>query len=232
VAVAAPFTALAFVQETEAPTSIVFAVAATQEARGRYVDDVVTISVAESQQFGDVRQLSDPGPEFSPFLPTSGEGGFSAIEPRQPSVPSPGFGVFKQATPTAEPTAEPPASRVEVAPEAPPPSIAELDVPPRTVIGRIDDVDLTFYSCLGEGFCGAMANGEIVHQGAVACSFDLPLGTVLRIVGDPTERYYVCKDRGLLTATWVDVYWYDDADGWDWQAAVGRLGSIEIISLP
>lgn len=97
------------------------------------------------------------------------------------------------------------------------------------VSGRINNVNLTFYDCKSQGFCGAMANGKKVYEGAAACSWNLNLGTKFRIIGDPTARVYVCADRGLLANTWVDIFWYDPADGWRWQASVGRYGTIEII---
>ncbi len=102
---------------------------------------------------------------------------------------------------------------------------------PTVVKGRLGNVSTTFYDCKGQGFCGTMYNGQKVYEGAAACSFDLPLGTRFRIPGDPTGRVYRCDDRGLLTATWVDIFWYDPADGWAWQSAVGRVGSIEIVDI-
>ena len=43
---------------------------------------------------------------------------------------------------------------------------------------------------------------------------------------------YVCADRGLLANTWVDIFWYYPADGYRWQAVVGRYGTINIVSVP
>ena len=100
------------------------------------------------------------------------------------------------------------------------------------VQGVIPGVSLTFYSCLGEGFCGPMSNGQVVYEGAAACSYDLPLGTRFMIQNDPTGRVYRCDDRGLLTPTWVDIFWYTPSDGWRWQEAVGRGGTIEIVDVP
>ena len=64
---------------------------------------------------------------------------------------------------------------------------------------------------------------------AVACSWNLPIGTKLRITGDPTGRVYSCDDRGLLSDTWVDVFFFDPDNGWPWQASVGRCAAIEIV---
>jgi len=93
----------------------------------------------------------------------------------------------------------------------------------------IPNARITFYSCTGEGFCGNMSNGEPVREGAVACSSDLPLGTTLRILSDPSRRVLVCLDRGMLSPTWIDVFFYDAADGWAWQSVVGTVSDIEIL---
>lgn len=98
--------------------------------------------------------------------------------------------------------------------------------------GKIFRVDITFYDCLDQGFCGAMYNGETVYEGAAACSWDLPLGTRFAIDNDPTRRIYVCADRGLLPDTWVDIYFYSPHDGWDWQRSVGRHATLHILSVP
>ena len=74
-----------------------------------------------------------------------------------------------------------------------------------------------------------MANGEDVYEGAAACSYDLAFGTRFIIPGDPTNRVYVCKDRGLLADTHVDIFWYHPDDGWRWQTVVGSQGTIEIV---
>jgi hypothetical protein len=39
---------------------------------------------------------------------------------------------------------------------------------------------------------------------------------------------FTCLDRGALSATWVDVWFYDIADGWAWQSLVGTSGEIII----
>jgi len=96
----------------------------------------------------------------------------------------------------------------------------------------IHNVNITFYDCANQGFCGAMYNGRQVYEGAAACSWNLPLGTRFTIVGDPTHRIYTCEDRGLLSNTWVDVFWYYPSQGHTWQSIVGRYGTIEIVSMP
>jgi hypothetical protein len=123
----------------------------------------------------------------------------------------------------------------EPSPDEPAAPAAPVDAPPdRTIstVGPIDGVNITFYDCASQGFCGPMYNGEWVYEGAAACSWDLALGTAFRIEGDPTQRVYVCKDRGMLTDTWVDIFWYHPADGYYWQSFVGRHGTIDIVYVP
>jgi hypothetical protein len=115
---------------------------------------------------------------------------------------------------------------------SPPPPQAPLGTPVVTSKGPIENVNITFYDCANQGFCGHMYGGEWVYEGAAACSWNLPIGTAFYIVGDPTQRIYVCKDRGLLDDTWVDIFWYHPDDGYDWQADVGRFGTIFIVYLP
>ena len=83
----------------------------------------------------------------------------------------------------------------------------------------------TFYTCAGCGFCGAMANGQQVFQGAAACSANLPFGTRFFLNADPARTVYTCLDRGALSATWVDIWFYNPADGWAWQSMIGSVYS-------
>ena len=55
----------------------------------------------------------------------------------------------------------------------------------------------------GGGYCGTMANGEIVYPGAAACGAAWALGTVLDIEG---YGRVVCADRGLLGYHQVDIF--------------------------
>jgi hypothetical protein len=113
-------------------------------------------------------------------------------------------------------------------------------VPPRAplvssgmrVNSVLNQVNITFYDCLNDGFCGHMYNGEQVYEGAAACSWNLAIGTAFYIVGDPTGRVYVCKDRGLLDDTWVDIFWNNPVDGYYWQSNIGRFGTIVLVALP
>jgi hypothetical protein len=107
--------------------------------------------------------------------------------------------------------------------------LAPVQGPAASAVTHKVDSTLTFYDCLDQGFCGEMANGEPVYEGAAACSYDLAFGTRFLIPGDPTNRVYVCKDRGLLADTHVDIFWNNPDDGWSWQSVVGSAGEIEIL---
>jgi hypothetical protein len=87
---------------------------------------------------------------------------------------------------------------------------------------------VTFYSCVGNGFCGNMANGQPAFAGAAACSTNLPFGTRFTIANDPSGRVFTCLDRGALSATWVDIWFYDASDGWAWQSIVGTSSEVII----
>ncbi len=89
----------------------------------------------------------------------------------------------------------------------------------------IPGTTVTFYACIGSGFCGLMANGQQVFDGAAACSYGMPFGTRFFVNADPSRRVYTCLDRGAIVAPWVDIWFYDPADGWAWQAQVGGTSS-------
>ena len=118
--------------------------------------------------------------------------------------------------------------------------------------GAVDDVietveaKITYYYCTrgtvapigdGGGWCGAMANGEVGHQGAAACDRSR-LGERFRIVGDPLGLTYECKDtgggvHGHHRDIWFDLN--DDGHRWilevgDWSPGVGYTAQIEILS--
>jgi hypothetical protein len=99
--------------------------------------------------------------------------------------------------------------------------------------GTVLNARITIYGCVGPGggFCGGMAGGGRVFEGAAACSTDLPFGTKVKIHGDPTGRVYECLDRGALPATWVDVYFYNTSDGIAWQSLLGgTIARVEIVN--
>ena len=92
---------------------------------------------------------------------------------------------------------------------------------------------ITVYGCTGPGggFCGGMASGYTVFEGAAACSYDLPFGTRIRIIGDATGRVYECLDRGALGSTWVDVFFYNTTEGINWASNLGGThAQIEILN--
>jgi hypothetical protein len=88
---------------------------------------------------------------------------------------------------------------------------------------------VTFYACVGNGFCGGTASGLQVAAGHAACSYNLPFGTKFQVEGDPSGRVFTCTDRGALSATWVDVWFYDVAEGYAWQSIVGTRSNIVIV---
>lgn len=112
--------------------------------------------------------------------------------------------------------------------------------------GVVDDVierveaTLSYYYCTqgtisvsigdGGGWCGAMANGEIVHQGAAACDRSR-LGERFRIVGDPLGLTFECKDTGSAVHGHHRDIWFNlSDDGYRWIVEVGYRATIEILS--
>ena len=144
--------------------------------------------------------------------------------------PAPQPTVKAAAQPTAQPTPQP-AAQPTPQPAAQPPPAAAIEPPlPAPEGGRvIRGARITFYNCVGGGFCGNMSSGYRVHEGAAACSYDLPLGTRFTIASDPSGLVYQCLDRGLLSPTWVDVWFHDAASGWRWQSLVGSWSDIVLI---
>lgn len=44
-------------------------------------------------------------------------------------------------------------------------------------------------------------------------------------------RVYECLDRGALATTWVDVFFYNTADGIAWQSLLGgTISDIELVN--
>lgn len=111
---------------------------------------------------------------------------------------------------------------------AAPPSSAiwESNLTPGTVI---PSVTVTFYACVGNGFCGNMASGHQVFPGAAACSIDMAFGTKFVVLNDPTQTVFTCLDRGALASPWVDVWFYSVEQGHAWQASVGSVSDIRIV---
>ena len=107
-------------------------------------------------------------------------------------------------------------------------STASWERPPVAGGTRLSST-VTFYACVGNGFCGHMATGENPFPGAAACSTNLPFGTRFTLANDPASRVFTCLDRGALAPTWVDIWFYDAADGWAWQALVGTHSEIIVL---
>jgi hypothetical protein len=108
-----------------------------------------------------------------------------------------------------------------------------LNAPSGIGVGTVMPARITIYGCTGPGggFCGGMASGMKVFEGAAACSSNLPMGTRLRIEGDPTGRIYECLDRGALPATWIDVYFENTSEGIAWASNLGgTTANIEIVN--
>jgi hypothetical protein len=74
-----------------------------------------------------------------------------------------------------------------------------------------------------------MSSGAVVYEGAAACGYALDLGTTFTIEGDYTGRVYVCEDRGLGGALWVDVFWYDYASGRAWRNTLPTYVEIWVV---
>ncbi|MEX2375339.1 MAG: SH3 domain-containing protein [Dehalococcoidia bacterium] len=110
------------------------------------------------------------------------------------------------------------------APDPEPPPIAE---PPAS---EPQEERITYYFCEpgenpawwgdGGGFCGAMANGQIVHNGAASCARHR-MGERFQIAGDPTSRTYTCTDTGGAVYDGHRDIWFADSDS-------GRLWWMEV----
>ena len=98
---------------------------------------------------------------------------------------------------------------------------------------------ITYYYCSqgsipasigdGGGWCGAMANGQVVYEGAAACS-PQNMGQQFRIVGDPNARTYTCADTGsAVTGEHRDIFFHNSDDGYEWWLQVGTSATIEIV---
>ncbi|MBI5289346.1 MAG: hypothetical protein HY873_10295, partial [Chloroflexi bacterium] len=99
--------------------------------------------------------------------------------------------------------------------------------------GTVIAARITIYGCQGRGggFCGGMSSGMTVFDGAAACSTDMPFGTKFTIDNDPTGRTYECLDRGMLSATWVDIFFYNTEDGFAWASQLGSThANIRIVN--
>ena len=74
-----------------------------------------------------------------------------------------------------------------------------------------------------------MANGEIVHEGAAACSRD-NFRQRFRIIGDPNGLIYTCTDTGNAVHGEQRDIWFDNSDdGLNWIREVGTTALVEIL---
>lgn len=145
----------------------------------------------------------------------------------------PNGGILGVPTPTSTPmaTAVPvrPTPEAEGAEVGSPPHDdgAQDGTPPRdgSIRGAVD-VWITIFACVGDGYCGTMANGVRVHSGAAACGWAFDLGRHFSIVGDPAGTIYECEDRGLGGAYWVDIWFWSAEEGFAWLAQVGDYGTV------
>lgn len=170
---------------------------------------------------GAVSLIAPPAPaaDEAPALP---EPTPLPLEPT-PTAPPPPPPPTAPPPPPPEPTPTPP-------PPPPPPEPTPEPPPPTPDPGGYQlSSRLTFYSC-EEGFCGYTASGVQVGPGVAACSYNLAFGTQFYILGDPSGRVWTCLDRGWLADTWVDVWFYSDAEGWAYTSALGDYVTIVIIN--
>lgn len=135
--------------------------------------------------------------------------------------------------PKPVPVAAPPVTSSVAGVSARPGTPATLNGASGYAPGTIVRARITVYGCTGPGggFCGNMASGIRVFEGAAACSRDMAFGTRIRIIGDPTGRVYECLDRGALKTTWVDVFFNNTSDGIRWASLLGGTSAdIEIVN--
>ncbi len=75
---------------------------------------------------------------------------------------------------------------------------------------------ITFYDCVPGGYCGNTYSGVQVAEGHAACDRGM-LGRRFKILGDPTDREYICADTGsAVNGDHVDIFFYKGEDGWAW----------------
>ena len=136
-------------------------------------------------------------------------------------------------TPTSTPTPAPTPT------PTPSPTPTPTPVPTPTPSGTVVEASISYYYCQqgsiaagigdGGGWCGSMANGEVVHAGASSCAAQL-MGQRFRILGDPTGRTYTCKDTGGAVAGQHRDVWFANSDeAYLWFLEVGPAALLEIL---
>ena len=138
-------------------------------------------------------------------------------------------GAVSTPTPTPTPTATP----------TPTPTATPEPTATTEPEGEVVEARVTYFYCRqgtiargigdGGGWCGAMANGETVHEGAAACSRE-NFGQRFRIIGDPLDRTYTCKDTGgAVHGEHRDIWFENSDDGFNWSQQVGDFAQVEIL---
>ncbi len=109
-----------------------------------------------------------------------------------------------------------------------------------SVVGVPFETSITYYYCVpgsnpasigdGGGYCGGMANGQVVHDGAAACAAD-KLGQRFTIEGDPTGRVYTCEDTGgAVLNDHRDIWFMHSDEGYAWWVQVGSRARITVLA--
>ena len=97
-------------------------------------------------------------------------------------------------------------------------------------------VALSFYVCRGappgfqDGYCGLAADGTPVYEGMAACGYAFPLGTIFRVIGDNFQWTFTCHDRGRGPAYWIDVFFWEYADGRAWSDSIPRPARVRVLT--
>lgn len=114
--------------------------------------------------------------------------------------------------------------------------------PPPATTPAVDQrtASITYYYCTqgsipasigdGGGWCGGMASGQTVYEGAAACASQY-MGDKFKILGDPTGRTYTCADTGGgVHGEHRDIFFHNSDDGYNWWLQIGATATIEVIS--
>ena len=202
---------------------------------------------------GDVRQptatsgvrIQDSSETAYGSVPEGGRvaTGVAGLDALPTATPTPTPGPEDAPEPTGVPTPAAASLAPESAPSpAPVPTAPDPERPPDPAPATeavVSGVTLTVYSCLNDGtgsYCPegqAMYSGQQVHRGAIACSWNWPIGQRLRIIGDPLDMIYTCLDRGggLGSVGWIDVWFYDahDPATQAWRATWDQYVDVELL---
>lgn len=172
------------------------------------------------------REAQGPEPPRGPDIASQ-----PAAPPSSPTHPTP----TPPLSPTPPVTPTPPRPVPSPTPTpTPTPTPAGAATPgPTGTPGRvIDAVRILYTTCEGDGACGAMASGRLVHPGAAACNPSLaPFGTRLRIRG--WDQEVVCEDIHPTMQGWYVIVWFaTEAEGQAFRQRVGPTASVEVLYTP